>query len=119
MYTIQTDRVTGIIQVSVEGFWTVEEVGAFAGDLGREAAMLATVGRSPAIFYDYTNAVIQSQEVVAALQEVARRAPAGAQKVAIFTDGKLARRQAARVAATSPKIAVFESRDAAIDWLAA
>jgi hypothetical protein len=117
MYRLHTDPPTGIIHISVEGFWTVDEVGAFARDLGRHASAIRCGGKMPALFYDYTNAVIQSQEVVAALQDVARQAPASARKVAIFTEGKLARRQAARVAAASDKIQVFEDRAAALGWL--
>jgi hypothetical protein len=119
MYRLSTDHQTAIIHISVEGFWTVPEVHDFARDLGTEAAVVRGTGRLPALFYDYTNAVIQSQDVVAALAEVARRAPAGARKVAIFTEGKLARRQAARVAAASEKVQVFEDRAAALGWLEA
>jgi len=118
MYHLRTDRVSGIIHIAIEGFWTVPEVAAFARDLGAEAASFHAEGRTPALFYDYTRAVIQSQDVVGALSELGRRAPAGARKVAIFTEGRLARRQAARVAAASDRIAVFDAREDALSWLA-
>jgi len=116
MYHLRTDD-AGIIHIAIEGFWTVPEVADFARDLRAEASAARRSGRMPALFYDYTNAVIQSQEVVEALAAIARAAPAGARKVAIFTEGKLARRQAGRVAAAGERIAVFEDRAAALAWL--
>ena len=118
MYTIETDRKTAIISISIQGFWTITEVRTFAAELGQQAAGLRALGKDPALFYDYTNAVIQSQDVVAALSDLARAAPAQARKVAVYTEGLLARRQARLVAAASDKIRLFDNRAAALEWLA-
>jgi hypothetical protein len=117
MYTIQTDKKTALISVSIQGFWTVTEVRSFAAELARQAAALRALGKEPALFYDYTNAMIQSQDVVAALSELARAAPAQARKVAVYTEGLLARRQARQVAATNDKIRLFDKRESALEWL--
>jgi hypothetical protein len=118
MYTIKTDKKAALISISIQGFWTVTEVRNFAAALGQQAAALRALGKDPALFYDYTDAVIQSQDVVAALSDLARAAPAQARKVAVYTEGLLARRQARRVAATSDKIRLFDERAAALEWLA-
>jgi len=118
MFTIETDKRTAIITIAIQGFWTVTEVRTFASELGRQAAALREAGKEPCLFYDYTNAVIQSQDVVEALSHLARSAPAQARRVAVYTEGMLARRQARRVAAASDKIQLFDNRAAALEWLA-
>ena len=118
MYTIETNKKTAIISISIQGFWTVTDVRNFAAELARQAAALRLAGKEPALFYDYTNAVIQSQDVVAALSDLARAAPAQARKVAVYTKGLLARRQARLVAAANDKIRIFDERASALEWLA-
>lgn len=119
MYRLTTDTRLGIITIAVEGFWSVAEVHEFVAALRREAAPFHAAGRKPALLYDYSNAVIQSREVVEAWAEIARRAPAAARRVAVFTEGKLARRQAQRVVDAAPTLRGFEDRAEAIAWLSA
>ena len=119
MYAFNTDLRTGVIEIVIAGFWQDGEVEAFAAGLAKEVASVHETGRMHATLYDYTDAVIQSQETVARFADIARDNPFRVAKTAIFTGGKLARRQAGRIAEQGPHIRVFEDRDEALAWLRA
>lgn len=120
MYFITTDFAKAIIEVTIEGFWSLDQVTVFAQDLGSHVARVALTGRRQAVFYDYSGALIQSQAVVGALQDMARNDEFRSRRVALYSGGRMARLQAQRIAsAASERFAVFDDRQAALDWLAA
>ena len=118
MYRIDANPDTGLLTIAVKGFWTLNDVHTYMAALREEAGKLLARGKVLTFFYDYTDAAIQSQEVVNAFITIAETGPALARKVAMFTEGKLARRQAQRIAAVRENITVFEDRTAAMAWLA-
>ena len=117
MYRLNTDLRTGVIEVVIGGFWTDADVASYRVALAREVEAVRATGRPQLTLYDYTHAVIQSQETVAALGRMARDNPLAARKTAIFTAGRLARRQACRIAEEGQHVRIFEDRTAALDWL--
>ena len=119
MHTINTDLATGIIEIEVEGFWDRDHVADFARDLNVAARAIAATGRRHTSLYDYSRAAIQTQQVVAALQQLAEHAEHKSRRVALYTGGQLARLQAKRIAAVRDDIAVFDDRGAALAWLMA
>lgn len=119
MHRISTNLATGIIEIEVSGFWKLDQLGAFADEVAEQARSVRLNGKRQAILYDYTQAAIQSQDVVTALREMAARDAFKSRKVALYSAGRLARLQARRIAECSDRFAVFEDRGAALDWLTA
>ena len=96
MYCFHRHDALNIVEVTVGGFWSVVEFRAFVRDL--QDVLATSLGKIPPMsLYNYTEAAIQSQEVVMLMQELAREV-APRRKVALYTEGRLARMQARRVA---------------------
>ena len=119
MYRITTDLAKAIIEVKIEGFWSIEQVEAFAHDLAGQVARVALTGKRQAMLYDYSETAIQSQAVIGMLQDMARADGYKSRRVALYSSGRRAVLQARRVAAASDRFAVFDDRGAAMAWLAA
>ena len=119
MYRITTDIAKAIIEVKIDGFWSADQVQAFADDLAVQVARVALTGKRQAVLYDYTDVAIQSQLVIGMLQDMARADGYKSRRVALYSSGRNAILQARRVAAASERFAVFDDRGAALDWLAA
>ncbi len=117
MHTITTDLDTGIIEVEASGFWTIPHVEGFLRDLDREARRVLATGKRHMLLGNFSRSAIQPQEVVAMLQRVALTIPLKSRKVALFTDGKLARLQVKRIVAVRDDMAVFDDRASAMTWL--
>lgn len=106
------------IEVRVEGLCSLAEFNCFVGELRRAIAMFPGTGRPPSTLYDFTDATIQTQEVVAAMKALAENPAMTHRRVAMYTEGVLARRQAQRICENRLNMFVFESRAAAVKWLA-
>jgi hypothetical protein len=119
MHTITTDRLTGVIEVTVSGFWTVSHVQSYREDLVRELREMARLGVDTKTLYNYTDAAIQSQEVVAAMKTLAADPDLANRRTAMYTEGMLARMQVGRVSALRPDMKVFTDRGSAMAWLLA
>ncbi|RMB54024.1 hypothetical protein C8J44_1638 [Sphingomonas sp. PP-CE-3A-406] len=119
MHTITTDLDTGIIEVEASGFWTIPHVEGFLRDLNGEARRVLATGKRHMLLGNFSRSAIQPQEVVAMLQRVALTIPLKSRKVALFTDGKLARLQVKRIVAVRDDMAVFDDRTSAMTWLLA
>ena len=119
MHTITTDLDTGIIEVEASGFWTIPHVEGFLRDLNCEARRVLATGKRHMLLGNFSQSAIQPQEVVAMLQHVAVSIPLKSRKVALFTDGKLARLQVKRIVAVRDDMAVFDDRISAMAWLLA
>jgi hypothetical protein len=119
MHTITTDLDTGIIEVEASGFWTIPHVEGFLRDLDGEAQRVLATGKRHMLLGNFSRSAIQPQEVVAMLQRVALTIPLKSRKVALFTDGKLARLQVKRIVAVRDDMAVFDDRTSAMTWLLA
>lgn len=119
MYQITTDIAKAIIEVKVEGFWSVDQVEAFAIDLAAQVARVALTGKRQGVLYDYSETMIQSQAVIGMLQDMARADDYRSRRVALYSNGRKAILQAQRVASASDRFAVFDDRRAALAWLTA
>lgn len=117
MHTITTDLATGIIEVDASGFWTIEHVEEFLRDLEREGRRVLATGKRHMLLCNFSKSAIQPQEVVAMLQRVAVTMPLKSRKVALYTDGKLARLQVKRIASVRDDMAVFGDRETALAWI--
>ena len=80
--------------------------------------MLAT-GKRHMLLCNFSKSAIQPQEVIAMLQRVAVSVSLKSRKVALYTDGKLARLQVKRIASVRDDMAVFDDRETALAWMLA
>jgi hypothetical protein len=117
MHTIVNNVELGFLEITVVGFWEPDELDAFAADLRRAIQAFPDIGRPPGSLYNFTRAAIQSQQVVRKMREMAASPAFAGRRVALYTDGGLARLQARRVAMASDTMRVFESRAEAVAWM--
>ncbi|HEX8415615.1 MAG TPA: STAS/SEC14 domain-containing protein [Sphingomicrobium sp.] len=106
-----------MIEIQIKGFWTLEHVREFADDARAAARKVLQAGKRQTILYDYTDASIQSSEVVAELQCLAQEKAFRSRKVALYTGRALAKRQASRIADLGHAMRTFDDRDEALAWL--
>ncbi|RZT56177.1 hypothetical protein EV283_0217 [Sphingomonas sp. BK036] len=117
MHSITTDLDTGIIEVEASGFWTIPHVENFLRDLDREARRVLATGKRHLLLCNFSKSAIQPQEVISMLQRVAVSMPLKSRKVALYTEGKLARLQVKRIASVRDDMAVFDDRATALAWI--
>lgn len=115
MHRITKNVAGGFVEITVRGFWQAEDIPAFAEDL-RQALREFPCSKS---LYNFTDAAIQPQDVVAAMQAMAQSPAFAGRRVALYTEGAFARMQAKRVASVGYNMQVFGSRVEALAWLAA
>lgn len=118
MHTVSTNEALRIIEVKVEGLFSLAEFQEFTQELRSEIARFPVGAKPPATLYDFTNATIQTQEVVSAMKALAEHPAMVHRRVAMYTEGVLARQQAKRICENRNNMFVFASRQEALDWLA-
>ena len=106
-----------IIEVKLFGLCSMGEFRDFTGELRAAIAWFPASDEPPATLYDFTDATIQTQEVVAAMKALAEHPTMIHRRVAMYTEGVLARRQALRISENRENMRVFKSRVEAIEWL--
>ena len=119
MHSITTDLGSGIIEVEASGFWTIAHVEDFLRDLEREARRMLATGKRHMLLCNFSKSAIQPQEVITMLQRVAVSMPLKSRRVALYTEGKLARLQVKRIASVRDDMAVFDDRETALAWMLA
>lgn len=107
------------IEVKLIGLCSMDEFSVFVDELRAAIVNFPVSDRPPATLYDFTDAKIQTQEVVAAMKALAEHPAMVHRRVALYTEGVLARRQALRISENRPNMCVFKGRAAALDWLTA
>lgn len=108
-----------MIEVKLVGLCSMDEFGAFVSELRATIASFPVGDQPPTTLYDFTDATIQTQEVVAAMKALAEHPAMIHRRVAMYTDGVLARRQALRISENRSNMCVFKGRAAALEWLTA
>ena len=119
MHSITTDLGSGIIEVEASGFWTIAHVEDFLRDLEREARRVLATGKRHMLLCNFSKSAIQPQEVITMLQRVAVSMPLKSRRVALYTEGKLARLQVKRIASVREDMAVFDDRETELAWMLA
>lgn len=116
MHRIECLVAQRIIKVTVSGFWDEAHFDGFVADL-RTAIVNFPPGPPPMTLYNYSDAAIQTQAVVAKMRALALHPSMVHRKVAMYTEGILARQQARRVADGRDNMRMFDSRAAALAYL--
>ncbi len=106
-----------IIEVQLTGLCSMDEFRVFIDELRAAIVSFPPGDQPPATLYDFTGATIQTQEVVAAMKALAENPAMVHRRVALYTEGALARRQALRISENRENIRVFRSCSEAIEWL--
>ena len=117
MHTIEQNVALGFIEVTVEGFWEEAHFDNFIVDLQKAIVNFPRTGAPPMTLYNYTNAWIQPQAVVAKMRALALHPAMINRRVAMYTEGVLARQQAKRVAEGRDNMCVFDCRADALAFL--
>ena len=107
-----------IIEVKLMGLCSMAEFETFVVELRAAIANFPKGPKPPATLYDFTQATIQTQEVVAAMKALAENPVMIHRRVAMYTEGVLAKRQAERICENRSNMFVFKSRAEALEWLA-
>ena len=118
MHTITNHVETRIIEVRLAGMCSMPEFTQFVGELRAAIATFPTGPSAPATLYNFTDAAIQTQEVVAAMKQLAENPAMIHRRVALYTEGALAKRQAQRISENRTNMKVFSSRTDALSWIA-
>lgn len=118
MHNIEKNVALGFIEVTVEGLWEEEHFDGFVEELRAAITSFPAAGKPPMTLYNYTRAWIQPQNVVAKMRALAQHPAMIERKVALYTDGVLARQQARRVAEGRENMRVFDCRADALAFLA-
>jgi hypothetical protein len=118
VHRITSNETLGFIEVRLDGLCSLDEFQTFVAKLRTAIALFPVGARPPATLYDFTGATIQTQEVVLAMKALAEHPSMTHRRVAMYTEGVLARRQAKRICENRTNMFVFASRTEALTWLA-
>lgn len=97
MYTIDVDAKRNFLRLTLEGFWTIDTVRAFARDEQAAAARLSCAPGDHLVLADLSHFKIQSQEVVAMCKAFIDGATNASRRLALVAGPGLARIQYKRV----------------------
>ena len=117
MITVSTDPSRKLVKASMHGFLSLSDVAGFAED---ERAAVESMGLGSGEFYlliDTSEAVIQPQEVVAALQHLVLTATYKAKRIAVARQGSLTKLQTRRILNVRGEATVFDTLEEAELWL--
>ena len=117
MFSISIEPARSLVRVGLWGFMTIDEVAEFSRQEQRATAELGGRPGTHLLLIDTSGAVIQSQEVVAALRELVTTVPRKARRVAVVRGNSLTRMQAERILCIRDETAIFSTLDEAEAWL--
>lgn len=115
-FTFILDRSRGLVRISMQGFYNLEDVAAFFDGRRKAHAELGLPPNTHLTLNDLRGMKIQQQEVVQAFQSGLAVPEEKARKLAIVVDAAIARAQANR-AINSPDTRYFTDIESAEAWL--
>ncbi len=117
MITVDVEPSRKLLRTRMSGFLSVQEVEDFSR---REQGLVESMGWKSGEFLllvDTEGAVIQSQEVVAALQGIVLHSRYRAGRIAVVRRDALTRFQTERILGVRDNTAIFGSVEDALEWL--
>lgn len=118
MFSVVVDMEHGCFETAIHGFWTLETIDDFRRAVTEAGARIERVtGRPPVSLCDYTNASIQSQEVIAAFAKMVEHPIVRSRRVAMYTGGVMAKMQAQRATRDRSEFRFFSDLNEARAWL--
>ena len=116
MYSITVDHGRRIVCAKLSGFFSEEEVAAFARDEQAAAASLGCKSGEFGLLLQTPGGILQSQDVVTAFQRLLTDLPLKAGRVAIVSESALLKMQLRRIMATD-RSGVFDTVVEALAWI--
>lgn len=117
MFTIDTDASRDLIRAKMWGFLDVAHVDEFFVQEQRAARNLGCGSGRFLVLLDTVDAVIQSQQVVAAFMQHIMTVPLKARRVAVVRSNTLARMQTQRILQVRDQAGIFATLAEAESWL--
>lgn len=115
-FEITTDPIRNQLDVVLSGFFTVDDVRRYHAGVNAATGTLSGLPRDQQMVCDVSEMCIQSQEVVAAFQQVMADPRYRQRRVAFVAASTLARKQVQRVIGARTA-AILASRAEALAWL--
>ncbi len=115
-FTVRAEPARDLIRIQMAGFFTRDDIQAFYEARAVEHAKLTCGPNQHLTLNDLTQMKVQSQEVVAAFQELLGDPAYRSRKLAFVVDRTLAKSQLMR-ALNGRDAKCFEDKDAAEKWL--
>ena len=119
MFNVTVDIERGCFESTIFGFWTLETISDFHRAVTEAGRRIQATGRAPISLCDYTGAMTQSQEVIAALTKIMENPIVRSRRVAMYTGDVMPRMQAVRATRNRPEFRFFTDKDEARAWLIA
>lgn len=111
MYSITVESARKLVRVELSGFFSVEEVAAFARDEQAAVAGMGCTTGEYLLLIDASGSKIQTQEVIADFQAFIANSPLKARRLAIVVGGSAARMQVRRILARDTAMIVCTRRE--------
>ena len=118
MYTITTDASQRILTAELSGFFSLDEVAAFARDEQAAARALRRPSESFGLVLNAPDGIAQGQDVITAFAGLMRDMPLKAGRIAFASKSALLRLQVRRII-PAERAAVFEDVADATEWVRA
>lgn len=117
MFSVTVDLERGCIETCIREFWTRDMLDDFATALAKAITQVRATGRTPVSLCDYSNATVQSQDVVAGFVEMMKNPAVRSGRVAVYTGSVLPKLQAERANLDHAEFRFFADKDEARAWL--
>lgn len=118
-YRIETDAAQAMLTVTLEGFFSCEEIESLRRDLRLAIRSLGARPGSHVSLFDIRKCKIQSQDVVSAFKEMSDARRIAARKLAVVAGDSLMRMQLGRIIGSERQASYFDNVSAARRWLRA
>lgn len=117
MFSVTVDLERGCVETCIRGFWTPDLLDDFSAALAKAIIQVRATGRAPVSLCDYSDATVQSQEVVAGFVEMMKNPAVRSRRVAVYTGRVLPKLQAERTNLDHAEFRFFTDKDEARAWL--
>lgn len=116
MFNFVYDQTAGVLQVRVQGSWTLSEVERYAQEAGARFDAARKVAGSLRYLIDLTGAAVLSQELMEPLAKAGMQYSREDDRVALAVASTLLKMQMRRMVGEAP-VPIFVSTKDAMDWL--
>ena len=117
MFTISSVPALKLVHVHLSGFLALQDVAELSRQEQAHVAAMGCGDDQFLLLIDASGSVIQSQEVVAAFQDIVANSPRKARRIAVVRGNSLTGQQTERILRVRDDAAVFYSLEEAEAWL--
>ena len=117
MFSVTVDLEHGVFETAMTGLWTIDTMEEFGRAVEHAIQRIRATGRAPLSLCNYSGAMVQTQEVMAAFAAMMENPAVRSKRVAVYTDGALTRLQAKRATDEHEEFRFFTDRAEALKWL--